>query len=151
MKEGCDVGFIPSPAKLESLRLQQTQQAAKSGSKLYSRQGRYGKYTALFLYQGGFDKLGNPIFAKLIVLYDQIHVLRPEKSHPPQNVSPVFNVMIDLCKGNFSKKCFLSIIDKKTSLKNLLSIMCVYKCNIVQSVDDFNIYPVAMVLHYTIP
>ena len=39
VKEGCDVGFIPSPAKLESLRLQQTQQQAKSGSKLYSRQG----------------------------------------------------------------------------------------------------------------
>ena len=37
VKEGCDVGFIPSPAKLEHLKLYQS---ATKG-KIYSRQGRY--------------------------------------------------------------------------------------------------------------
>lgn len=37
MKENCDVGFIPSPAKLEALRLQAT--AARGTKGLYSTRG----------------------------------------------------------------------------------------------------------------
>ena len=37
MQEGADVGFIPSPSKLEARRLQQIQQPQPKTAKLYAR------------------------------------------------------------------------------------------------------------------
>ena len=37
MQEGADVGFIPSPSKLEARRLQQIQQPQQKTAKLYAR------------------------------------------------------------------------------------------------------------------
>lgn len=39
VKEGCDVGFIPSPVKLENLRLQQSQE---SRTRLYANKTTSG-------------------------------------------------------------------------------------------------------------
>lgn len=78
VKEGCDIGFIPSPIKLENLRLQQAQTGKSNGlDDDDSDAGGRGTKSAISLGVSGKDK--RKFFKKLEHLppYDVVPSIRP--------------------------------------------------------------------------
>lgn len=78
VKEGCDIGFIPSPIKLENLRLQQAQTGKSNGlDDDDSDAGGRGTKSAISLGVSGKDK--KKFFKKLEHLppYDVVPSIRP--------------------------------------------------------------------------
>lgn len=128
VKEGCDVGFIPSPVKLETLRLQQTQ---TRNSKLYVSKGSSSS---------NLGALPND-------------VLSTSKSANSRGSTPPTPGIIHVTQKHFPKclfaQCFFNFLSFSLYLSIFLWLFSDYRCVwllililnfIIQNTDVFSVF-----------